>query len=62
MTEPKIDPLLQAALDRMTAAGPSWTTEQREKWCEMFSILVATVYPGKKPRKSRAKKDRPTSA
>ena len=52
---PEIDPLLQAAIDRMTAAGPTWTTNQREAWCVMFTILVATVYPGKKPRKSRAK-------
>lgn len=47
--------LVEAALARMAEEGPTWTTADRERWCEMFADIVAYVYPGRKPRKSRAK-------
>lgn len=59
VTEPKIDPLLTAMLDRLAETAPAWREDARELWCSLFVATVSLVYPCKPKRKSRAKKDRP---
>jgi hypothetical protein len=56
MTDPKIDPLIQGALNRLAEIGPKWIEEQQRRWNELFIAIVAMLYPGKPLRKPRAKK------
>ena len=55
IAEKKLDPMLQAALDRLVEIGPTWRTPDQERWCALFVATVDLIYPAKKPRKSRAK-------
>jgi hypothetical protein len=58
-TKPKtLDPMLEAALDRMIERGPVWLDEEAQAWGDLFVATVALIYPGrppKPPRKSRTK-------
>lgn len=55
MTEPKIDPLLKAAIDRLTEIGPTWHEDDLVRFCDVFLATVRMLYPPKARRKSRAK-------
>jgi len=57
MTDPKIDPLLTAMLDRLAETGPTWHEDDCQRWLNIFALEVRLVYPPKKERKPRAKKD-----
>lgn len=53
--KPAIDPLLEAALDRLGQMTPGWYDDDRDRWCALFVSMVAMLYPTKARRKSRAK-------
>lgn len=56
MTEPKIDPVLQAQLDHLFLSVPGWHDDERDRWCDLFVASVHMLYPTKPRRPSRAKK------